>query len=225
MDDGIVNNHNTAYFNVTTYLMGKDVSDDYPNDEVPIRKVESTIINEDNVHDIIQTGVSQPRENSAWKAMAVRSRADMRRRRKPLIESGCNRSIFTNRSLFTEFSKCLIPITTAGEEIYATGMGTVGNLKGCLYVADMNVNLISVMHVLDDIPNVLDEKPKGVRICIIRHKLQQFQEVTFESKSRLFEVSDYTWLGLLDLDDNEMWEQYHVKANKMRASYFTGIKE
>ena len=123
VDDGVDNNDNTAYFNVTTDLMWKDVSDDYPNVEVPIRKVESTFINEDNVHDIIQTDVSQLRENSAWKAMAVRSRADMRRRRKTLIDSGCNRSIFTNRSLFTDFHECLIPITTAGEEIYVTGMG------------------------------------------------------------------------------------------------------
>ena len=101
--------------------------------------------------------------------MAVRCQADMRRRRKTLIDSGCNRSIFTNRSLFLDFYECLIPITSAGEEIYATGMGTVANLKGCLYVPDMNVNLISVMHVLDDFPNVsiTFEKPNGVGICII----------------------------------------------------------
>ena len=54
VDDGVDNNDNTAYFNVTTDLMGKDVSDDYPNVEVYIRKVTSTIINEDNVHDIIK---------------------------------------------------------------------------------------------------------------------------------------------------------------------------
>ena len=65
VDDDVDNNDNTAYFNATTDLMGTDVNDDYPNVEVPIRKVESTIINEENVHDIIQTNVSQLRENSA----------------------------------------------------------------------------------------------------------------------------------------------------------------
>ena len=77
VDDGVENNDNTAYFNVTTDLMGKDVSDDYPNVEVPNRKVESTSINEVNIRDIILTDVSQLRKKSAWKAMAVRSRADM----------------------------------------------------------------------------------------------------------------------------------------------------
>ena len=115
VDEGVDVNDNAAYFNVTTDLLGKDVSDDYPNVEVPIRKVESTIINENNLHDIIQTDVSQLRENSAWKAMAVRSRADMRRRRKTLIDSGCNRSIFTNRSLFTDFQAIGSPISHGGD--------------------------------------------------------------------------------------------------------------
>ena len=42
VDEGVDVNDNTAYFNVTTDLMGIDVSDEYPNVEVPIRKVEST---------------------------------------------------------------------------------------------------------------------------------------------------------------------------------------
>ena len=97
VDESVDNIVNTAYFNVTTDLMGKDVSDEYPNVEVPIRKVISTTINEDNIHDFIKTDVSQLRENTAWKAMAVRCLADMRRRRKTLIDSGCNRSIFNFR--------------------------------------------------------------------------------------------------------------------------------
>ena len=68
-----------------------------------------------------------------------------------------------------------------GEEIYATGIGTVGKLKGCLYIPNINVNLISVMHVLDDIPNVsiTFEKPEGRGVCIIRHRLQKCEELTF----------------------------------------------
>ena len=73
VDEGVDVNDNAAYFNVTTDLMGKDVSDDYPNVEVPIRKVESTSIIEHNIREIILTVVSQLWENSAWKAMAVRS--------------------------------------------------------------------------------------------------------------------------------------------------------
>jgi hypothetical protein len=86
-------------------------------------------------------------------------------------------------------------------------MGAVGNLKGRLYVLDMNVNMISVMHMLDDILNatITFKKPNGVGNCIIRHKLQQFQEVTFESKNPIVPGLRHTWLGLLDMDDNEIW--------------------
>jgi hypothetical protein len=75
------------------------------------------------------------------------------------------------------------------------------------------------MHVLDDIPNVsiTFEKPNGVEICI------SSKSSSLNPKKRLFEVSDYTWLGLFKLDDNEIWEQYHVKANKLQTNNFTGI--
>ena len=39
VDDGVDVNDNAAYFNVTTDLMGKDVSDHYPNAEVPMRTI------------------------------------------------------------------------------------------------------------------------------------------------------------------------------------------
>ena len=82
--------------------------------------------------------------------------------------------------------------------MYATGIGTVGKLKVCLYVPNMNVNLISDMHVLDDIPivSVTFEKPNGIDICFIRHKLQQFEEVVCKTKNRLVEVTNFQWLGL-----------------------------
>ena len=214
-----------AYFNLTSDLLGKDIGEEWPNVEVPKRKYQSTVINDDDVHSGISSDVSQLKWNTAWKAMAVKSRSELRMRRKTLIDSGCNRTIFTNRLLFSDFQECLIPITTAGEEVYATGIGTVGKLKGCLYVPNMNVNLISVMHVLDDIPNVsvTFEKPNGVGICFIRHKLQQFEEVVCETKNRLVEVTNFQWLGLDGLDEEALLERYYVKASRLRANYFAGI--
>jgi len=214
-----------AYFNLTSDLLGKDIGEEWPNVEVPKRKYQSTVINDDDVHSGISSDVSQLKWNTAWKAMAVKSRSELRMRRKTLIDSGCNRTIFTNRLLFSDFQECLIPITTAGEEVYATDIGTVGKLKGCLYVPNMNVNLISVMHVLDDIPNVsvTFEKPNGVGICFIRHKLQQFEEVVCETKNRLVEVTNFQWLGLDGLDEEALLERYYVKASRLRANYFAGI--
>jgi hypothetical protein len=55
-----------------------------------------------------------------------KSRSELRMRRKSLIDSDCNQTIFTNRLLFSDFHECLISITTAGEEVYATSIGTVG---------------------------------------------------------------------------------------------------
>ena len=89
----------------------------------------------------------------------------------------------------------------------------------------MNVNLLPVMHVLDDIPNVsiTFEKPEGRGVCIIRHRLQQFKEVTFEHHNRLFEVSDFKWLGVEELDEEVLLEQYQMKASKVRVNYVVGV--
>ena len=58
--------------------------------------------NDDEVIDKECSDVSNLRENSAWRAMALKNKADIRRRRKTLIDSGCN------RLLCKEFQKCLI---------------------------------------------------------------------------------------------------------------------
>ena len=46
--------------------------------------------NGDEVIDRDCSDVSNPRENSAWRAMELKTKADIRRRRKPLIDSSCN---------------------------------------------------------------------------------------------------------------------------------------
>jgi hypothetical protein len=99
----------------------------------------------------------------------------------------------------------------------------LGSFEGCLYIPNMNVNLISVMHVLDDIPNVsvTFEKPNGVGICFIRHKLQQFEEVVCKTNNRLVEVTNFQWLGLNGLDEEALLKRYCVKASRLRANYYS----
>ena len=118
-----------AYFNLTSDLLGKDTGEEWPNVEVPKRKYHSTVINDDDVlvRSGISSDVSQVKWNTAWKAMAVKTRSELRMRRKTLIDSGCNRTIFTNRLLFSDFQECLIPITTAGEEVYETALVLLGS--------------------------------------------------------------------------------------------------
>ena len=88
----------------------------------------------------------------------------------------------------------------------------------------MNVNLMSVMHVLDGIPtiSITFEKPEGRGVCIIRHRLQQVEEVICVHQNRLFEVSDFKWLGVEELDEEVLLEQYQMKASKVRANYVVG---
>ena len=78
--------------------------------------------NDDKVIHRNSSHVSNLRENSAWRAMSLNTKADIRRLRETLIDSGCNRTIFTDRLLFKDSQKCLITFKTAGGEIYMTGI-------------------------------------------------------------------------------------------------------
>ena len=106
---------------MTSDLLGKDVGEEWPNIEVPIQQYKYIVRNDDEVIDRISSDVSNLRENSAWRAMALKTKADIRIRRKTLIDSGCNRTIFTNRLLFTDFQKCLIPIKTEKKRFMRLG--------------------------------------------------------------------------------------------------------
>ena len=55
-----------AYFNLTSDLLGKDTGEEWPNVEVPKRKYQSTVINDDDVHSGISSDVSQLKWNTAW---------------------------------------------------------------------------------------------------------------------------------------------------------------
>ena len=77
-----------AYFNLTSDLLGKDTGEEWPNVEVPKENYQSTVINDDNVHSGISSDISQLKWNTASKAMAVKSRLELRMRRKTLIDSG-----------------------------------------------------------------------------------------------------------------------------------------
>ena len=85
-------------------------------------------------------------ENRSWKLMWTRSH--VRKRVRTLAGSGRSCTIFTDRNLFTDYQPYQSPISTAGGTIKSTGRGTVGKLQNCLYVPEMNINLISTVQVL-----------------------------------------------------------------------------
>ena len=87
-----------------------------------------------------------------------------------------------------------IPIKTAGNTIYAMGVGTVGKLRGCLYVPNLPINLISPFQAMEDI--------NGLKIdlelhkCTLWHKFNKFAPIVIDVPDRLIEVTDYSWMGL-----------------------------
>ena len=63
----------------------------------------------DDIVEPAEVDVSKLNENSSWTVMMVKAK-DMPKTRKTLVDSGCNRSIFTNREIFIEYRAARIPI-------------------------------------------------------------------------------------------------------------------
>jgi hypothetical protein len=134
---------------------------------------------------------------------------------KTLIDSGCSRSIFTDRSLFTDYAPFKVSIKTAGGVIQSTGRGTVGILQNCLYVPELNMNLISTSHATkadNSLSFVLE-----VGVCKIRDLLNRRPEYVYENVEDLCEVTDLKWMGMDDVDDAHLaaMASVHLKHKKV----------
>ena len=144
------------------------------------------------------------------------TRSHVRKRVRTLADSGCSCTIFTDRNLFTDYQPYSSPISTAGGTIRSTGRGTVGKLQNCLYVPEMNINLISSGQVLKQIPNLRFILEDGV--FIIQDKTGRNADVVYENIQDLCEITDLKWLGVKDNIEDDI-ANLACSNVKMKKSY------
>ena len=84
-------------------------------------------------------------ENQSFKVMWTKTHV-RKLKVKTLVDSGCSKTIFTDRSLFSIYTAYKTSIQTAGGVIHSTERGAVGNIQNCLYVPELNVNFKSIGH-------------------------------------------------------------------------------
>ena len=140
-------------------------------------------------------------ENRSWKPMWTRSH--VRKRVRTLADSGCSCTIFTDRNLFTDYQPYSSPKSTAGGMIWSTGRGTVGKLQNCLYVSEININLISTGQVLKKIPYLRFIHEDGV--FIIQDKTGRNADIVYENVQDFCEITDLKWLGVDDDSENHIF--------------------
>ena len=145
-------------------------------------------------------------ENQSFRVMWTKTHV-RKLKVKTLVDSGCSKTIFTDRSLLSDSTPYKTSIQTASGVIHSTGRGTVGNLQNCLYVSELNVNLISTSHACKSDNSLSFVNELGV--LKIRDRLNRRPEYIYENVDDLCEVSDLRWLGINVLDDEN-------KANMAR---------
>ena len=140
---------------------------------------------------------------------------------KTLLDSGCNCSIFTDRSMFRDYHVYRVPIQTAGGTIYSYGRGTVGHLQNCLHVPDLNMNLLSTHHVTQYIDDIGIEFQR--HICVVRHLFDKFPNIIIPYVDGLVDVQDMSWFGVRHTP--ETVAMHTQELNEQRTNYIEGVTE
>ena len=174
----------------------------------------NSIIRENNDED---RNISKLVENNNITAMLVKG---PRYWVKTLLNSGCNCSIFTDRSMFRDYNEYRVPIQTAGGTISSTGRGTVGHLQNCLHVPDLNMNLLSTHHVTQYIDDIGIEFQR--HICVVRHLFDKFENIVIPYVDGLVDVQDMSWFGVTN-HTPESVALHTQELNQQRHDYIQGV--
>ena len=171
-----------------------------------------------------EADITKVSSNIDLTAMSYKARAGKRAYTMSLIDSGCNRHMFGNRELFQDFVETIIPIKTAGNTIYAMGVGTVGKLRGCLYVPNLLIILISPFQAMKDNNGLMIDLE--LNKCTLWRKFNQFVPIVIDVPDRLIEVTVYSWMGLNKWDEKAIQDKIRDKSVAMRSEYirrFTSV--
>ena len=114
-------------YNFTDDLLSGEDTTEWPEVEATEEEYPSMTRNQDIVEDS-EADITKVSSKIDLAAMSYKARAGKHGYTKSLIDSGCKRHMFGDRELFQYFVETLIPIKTAGNTIYAIGVGTVGKL-------------------------------------------------------------------------------------------------
>jgi hypothetical protein len=197
------------------FLSGKDTTE-WPEVEATKEKYPSKSRNQDIVEEP-EADITKVSTKIDLAALSYKAKAGKRGYTKSLMDNGCNRHMFSNRELFQDFVETLIPIKTAGNTIYAMGVGTVGKLRGCLCVPNLPINLISPFQAMEDI--------NGLKIdlelnkCTLWQKFNKFAPIVMDVPDRLIKVTDYSWMGLDKWDEEAIQDKIRDKSVAMKNEY------
>jgi hypothetical protein len=104
--------------------------------------------------------------------------------------------------------------------IRSTGREAVGKLQNCLYVPEMNINLIFTGQVLKQIPNlrfILED-----RVFIFQNKTGCNADRVYENVQDLCETTNLKWLGVDD-DSKDHIANLAFNNIKMKKSYIKSV--
>jgi hypothetical protein len=107
-------------------------------------------------------------------------------------DSGASCCLFGFKEVYQNYNKQQIPICTAGNMIYAAGIGSVGLLQSVIHVPGIQKQLLSISQICIQLQYYYLIDGTKCKVLISNNEVVQ----TFYPKNGLYTMRDLSWLGI-----------------------------
>ena len=125
-------------------------------------------------------------------------------------DSGASSTLIGFRDVYSDYKKQVIPIRTAGNTIYAAGIGSVGVLQNVIHVPNLQKQLLSISQICNQLNYAY--LINGTKLEVINNVNQEVVHTCYRNNG-LYTTRDLSWLGI-DLSRST----YSTNLNPNRAT-------
>ena len=108
-------------------------------------------------------------------------------------DSGASSTLIGFHDVYHDFKEQVIPIRTAGNTIYAAGIGSVGILQNVIHVPNLQKQLLSIFQVCNQLNYFYIIN--GTKLEVVNNNNQEVVH-TCHGNNGLYTTRDLSWLGI-----------------------------
>jgi hypothetical protein len=136
-------------------------------------------------------------------------------------DSGASSTLIGFHDVYSDYKKQIIPIRTAGNTIYAAGIGSVGVLQNVIHVPNLQKQLLSISRICNQLNYAY--LINCTKLEVINNVNQEVVHTCYRNNG-LYTTRDLSWLGI-DLSRSQNSTDLNlIRASKI-YSYIAGVSK
>ena len=123
--------------------------------------------------------------------------------------------------VYSDYKKQVIPIRTAGNTIYAAGIGSVGVLQNVIHVPNLQKQLLSISQICNQLNYAY--LINGTKLEVINNVNQEVVHTCYRNNG-LYTTHDLSWLGIDLSKSHNSTSLNPIRASKI-SNYIAGVSK